>query len=287
MVKDMENKETKKLYNPETIRSLPRDIQMNHGDLVELMESKLRHLQIDGRLVMQDEYGEFIGYKLMEEDYFVEHWLAQFALGRIDGTCYFDLDGWYDLTDGYTNGIIVLNSEEKNYLFIIDSFITINFGSNELKNAFQSLGNRASKIASPMIPIEEKAKHINDFAVALEINDNKAPKEENEDKFTSLIPNWFYAKHNVNPNVMKSLIYIRTNYKYKGNSIDPDSDIFSKIESIMTKYYTGENLSTLEKELITEVTNGELILENYTPNKVEVQAKKIIIEDEPFDPLLD
>lgn len=265
----MQDYNVKTLYDPTIIDSLPTANRMEVGDIKELMERGVRHLEINGKLIIQDvESGEFIDYILMDEEVFVNDWLLYFAMGRVGEKLYFDLDSWTELTNNNTKGIIVVNNTEKTFLFSISKFTDMDFSGTKLKEFYQATGSAAAHVKS--IPdSNEQGREINNWAIlAVDANEQAGEVENEGDRFTNLIPTWFYAKHDVNPDVIKAVIFIRDNYLYEGERILPDTPLHDRIEEIMKKYYSNITLTTTEKEFISKVTNGDLTLDGYVQDTI-------------------
>lgn len=249
--------------------------KIEHGDLADLIDNDLRFDAIDGRIIIQGKEGEIIGYEAMYESIFVNSWLAQFAIDEVNGKRYFDMPGWSLITDKLVKGVIIVEDGTNNVLFIIPSFsrpMLSPDGAHELKD-ISAKANFAKNIQDPM----EQKRFIEAYARRVE----KIVSAEGEDYgLTRLVPAEFYAKHNVVPQALKAMIYIRDEF-----GVQPDTDEFRKTEAILAKHYKGLQTSPSEREYVTQVTHGRYHFE-YIEGDVE-QEKPVLPKTtataSPFD----
>lgn len=251
-----------------------------HGKLIELLTHSVRSLEIDGRQVIQTTDGEFIEYVLMEEDYFINNWLVQFAIGHVGDRNYFDNQGWSDLTAMFTKGAIILN-KDKQPILIIRKFIDMDLGVN-----LQHRMNYYSRIAAHAahVPNDEEVNEIvNGLADRIVELTGQNPEY---DTLTAMIPYDYYLSKGIDPNVVKQVIYIRDNYSVDGEPIDPEGDLIKEVEVILYKNARGENITDKEREIVTNLTNGDFIFDTGS-NKVDTNNSKPESEADIFDPLSD
>lgn len=247
----------------------------NHGKLVDLLQS-VKTMEINGKTVIQTPDGEFIEYVLMEEQYFVDNWLSQFAIGNVGGRNYFNQDGWNKITDGYTKGVIVLN-EEQDPVLIIRKFIDMDLNVNQ-----QAIFDHYTRNASHAANIPDK-NEVDQIMMSLsEILSKTAEQNPDYDTLTALVPYEYYLAHGIDPTVLKQVIYIRDNYKYKGAAIDPDGELIQQVETILYKNARGERIAKEEVELINEITQNQFEF-NQSVNTVETNNSQPA-EEEKFDP---
>lgn len=253
-----------------------------HGKLIEFMTDAFRSVEIAGKNVIQTPDGEFIEYVLMEEQYFVDNWLVQFAIGHVGEKNYFNHSEWSRLTNAFTKGVIVLN-EDKQPVVLIRKFIDMDLNYMQ-QHYLQDVAGQASD--AKFIPNKEEADElVNRFADAVKVITSQNP---DYDTLTSMIPLEYYLSKGVDPTVVKQVIYIRDNYQIDGKPIEPDCEVMKEVEAILYKYARQERVTDKEKALVQEITNGDFIFDE-TSNKVEGKINQAE-ETTPaagFDPLAD
>lgn len=247
---------------------------IEHGDLADLIDNDLRFDAIDGRIIIQGKEGEIIGYTAMYESIFVNTWLSQFAIDEVNGKRYFDMQSWSELTDKLVKGVIIVENGTNDILFIIPSFsrpmLSPN-GAHELKD-ISAKANFAKNITDPL----EQKRFIEAYARRVE----KIVVAEGQDYgLTRLIPIEFYAKHNVVPEALKSMIYIRDEF-----GVQPDTDEFNKTEQILLKHYKGLQTSQSERDYVIKITQGRFHFEFVEPSEetVVVAKPKMEASADPF-----
>lgn len=246
-----------------------------HSKLLELAAS-IKSLEINGQQILQTPDGDFVEYVLMEEEFFVDNWLSQFAIGRVGGKNYFNQQGWNVITDGYTKGVIVIN-EDKDAVLIIRKFIDMNLNANQ-RHALESY----TRGASETLHIQDKAR-VDEAVDSLSIVIGKITEIKNPDYdvLTAMIPLEYYLSKGINPFVMKQVIYIRDTYKYKDIPMVEQEDVLKKVEQILHNNIIGMKIPIEDIKLVTEITNGEFIF-NGSENVVE--TNKPVQPEKPYDP---
>lgn len=246
-----------------------------HGKLIDFLTTSFKAVDIGGKQVIQTPDGEFIEYVLMDEEYFVANWLTQFAIGHVGETNYFNHQEWSRITDGFTKGAIILNSD-KEPTCIIRKFIDMDLSTN-----LQAVMDHYARQAGHAINIPDKGEQdqiINSFA---DIATKVAEQNPEYDTLTAMIPFDYYLRHGINPNVVKQVIYIRDNFTYKDAPIEADSELMTKIEQTLYKNSRGDVISNKDKALIEEITQGQFIF-NGDDNKVDT---KVSVQSESTDPV--
>lgn len=248
-----------------------------HDKLKKLLNG-LNAVEIDGKQVIQTKNGEFLEHVLMEEEYFVNTWLMQFAIGMVGHKNYFNQDGWNKATDGYTKGVIVLNREQEPVLMIRK------FTDMDLSVNHKSLLDQYSRHASQAFHAqkEDQSKIIDSYA---QIVTAIAGQNEEYDTLTWMIPLEYYLSKGIHPGVMKEVIYIRDTYSYNGIPMHQQDELLKKVEGILYKNTRGEKLSQLEIDLISDITNNEFTF-NGGENVVATNNSQPV-EEKPFDPFSD
>lgn len=251
-----------------------------HGKLVEFLSSTFKCVELGGKQVIQTPDGEFIEYVLMDEQYFIDNWLAQFAVGVSGNANYFNHEQWSKYTLQFTKGVIVVNKDKLPTL-IIRKFIDMDLSFQQQHLVDQYVRPAAN---AKFIPdAQEVDAIVNNVAQAIEQITSQNPEY---DTLTAMIPMEYYLAHGVDPLVVKQVIWIRDNYLYKGEPITPDSEVLKRIEEILYKNSRGETITAEDKELVEEVTEGNFIF-NTDTNKVgdKVSNNNSSQEDDDnFDP---
>lgn len=254
--------------------------QSKHASLIDLMTNNFRHVEIAGKQVIQTLDGEFVEYVLMEESFFVENWLVQFAIGHVGTKNYFNHAEWSRLTDGFTKGAIILN-EDKQPVCLIRKFIDM-----DLSTAGQTYLDHFAREASKakFVPKDEADELIRGFA---DVVGKIAEQNPDYDTLTAMIPYEYYIRHGVDPTVVKQCIWIRDNYKFAGEAIDPESDIMKAVEIVLYKHARGEATTEKERALVFNITNGDFNFDG-TINTVDTAISEEKEQPKPaFDPLAD
>lgn len=252
-----------------------------HGHLIEFLTDTFRSVEIDGKQVIQTLDGDFIEYVLMEEDYFVQNWLVQFAIGHVGKKNYFNHAEWSRMTDAFTKGVIVLNTDYQPVL-VIRKFIDMDLGNN-LQHFMDQASARAGQ--AKFVPNKDEV----DQMLAQFASDVTTIAEQNPDydTLTAMVPYEYYLRHKVDPTVVKQCIWIRDNYQFAGKPIDPDSDLMKAVEIVLNKYARKEETTEKERALVVNLTNGDFIFDGYDN---EVDTQNSTAENVPaakFDPLAD
>lgn len=254
-----------------------------HGKLVDFLNTAFRSHEVGGRNIIQTQDGEFLEYVLMEEQYFLDNWLAQFAIGTPGTKNYFNHEAWSAMTDGFTKGVIVLNEEQQPTL-IIRKFIDMDLGINA--QAYLDHYARQAAFAQYVPDKAEADEIVNKFA---EVTVAITGQNPDYDTLTAMIPYEYYLRHGVDPTVVKQVIHIRDNFTYKGQSIGEESEVLPQVEAILYKNARNEKLTQAEKNLIIEITNDGFIFNDDT-NSVDTKVqehKQEEIPDDDYDPMVD
>lgn len=254
--------------------------QMSHGDLIEFLTGSFNSAEIDGNIVLQTKDGEFLDYVLMDEQYFLDNWLVQFALGFVGGKSYFDHESWYKLTNGFIKGVIVVNETRTSALFIrkfLEAMIP-----EEGREVLEQVA-RAAGVAKVIMDNHEKTQIINQLAEQIKYI-SKVADEKASNSLSSLIPDEYYAKHGVHPLTLQQVIYIRDTYKHQGVAIDPGSELLTKVETILKRWNLEGMASPADKKFITELTNGDFIFDQ-SGNMLDQQIPRL--KDSPEEAIND
>lgn len=250
-----------------------------HGKLKDLIENSFRIANIDGKQVIQSLDGEFIEYTLMDEDYFVNNWLAQFAVGMTGKVNYFNQQLWAEYTQQFTKGVIVLN-KEMNPTLIIRKFIDMDLSINQ-----QHHMDHQARIASNAANIPNKEEVDQMLITMAQAVEAIAEQNPDYDTLTAMIPMDYYLEHGINPFAAKQAIWIRDNYTYKGEPLTGDSEVMEQISNILYRNAMNLPVTDEEKALISEITEDQFIF-NSGPNTVEENVSQTQ-DTEAFNPLAD
>lgn len=246
-----------------------------HGKLINFMSNSYRYAEVGGKQVIQTADGEFVEYTLMEEEFFVDNWLMQFAIGNVADKNYFNHEAWSKLSDGFTKGVIVINSEQQP-VCLIRKFIDMDL--NETQEQYMSLESRKASVAK-YVPNEMEADQIvQSYADAVELITGQNP---DYDTLTAMIPWSYYLSHGINPTAAKNVMYIKDVFNC------PEEDI-DEVQRLMYKNESAEVLTAKEKAFISKLTQDTFIF-NDGSNKVEDNnsANQVVAEPEEFDPFAD
>lgn len=257
----------------------------DHGKLIDMVDNMIEIYKIDGRTVIRSKTeGEFLDYILMGDQYFYDNWITQFAIGEVAGKNYFDMTTWSNLTEQFTKGVIVVHEETKQFLFLIPKFIEPIYDENN-KFLIERLCGLASH-AKFQTQIYEQNKTIETFAKCMQDISKNAAKHQG---VTSLIPAPIYAFFNINPKVMKAVIYIRDQYK----TIQSGTTEMDKLTAILKKHFENEPVSLDEKQFVWDLTEHDFVfseeddIEKDNHNTTEQPPKEITPPPVAFNPFAD
>lgn len=253
--------------------------KVKHGKMLEFLQS-IKSVEIAGKNVIQLPDGEFAEYVLMEEEYFVNNWLSQFAIGFVNGVNYFNQSEWYRLTDAFTKGVIVLN-EDKEPVLLIRKFTDIDMSPNSRSY----LEYHVNKIGANAKFNPNKAEVDQALGTLTEIVQKLTEQNQDYDTLTMMIPWEYYISKGVNFYIMKQLIYIRDNFNYKGVPVNGNEELLIQIEDILKRNALKEPIYTKERELIHEITNGTFIF--YDGEHVVETKDSSSASQKEIDPLVD
>lgn len=253
--------------------------KIKHGKMLEFLQS-IKSVEIAGKNVIQLPDGEFAEYVLMEEEYFVNNWLSQFAIGFVNGVNYFDQEGWFRLTDAFTKGVIVLNADKEPVL-LIRKFTDIDMSSNNRSY----LEYHVNKIGANAKFNPNKAEVDQALGTLTEIVEKLTEQNADYDTLTMMIPWEYYLSKGVNFYIMKQLVYIRDTFSYKGVPVKGNDELLTQIEDILKRNALKQPILIREKELIAEITGNTFIFYD-GPNSVETKDSSSAPAKE-IDPLVD
>jgi hypothetical protein len=258
---------------------LPHINWRDHYKLAKLLKG-INSVVIDGKQVIQTAQGEFLEYVLMDEEYFVDTWLIQFAMGNVNGVNYFNQEGWNALTDGYQKGVIVLNKDQQPVVVIRK------FTDPDLSVSAQHIVNEKTRMAAQakFLQPSDQDKVIDGLAQILTHVTQQNPEY---DTLTMMIREDYYLSKGINPFVVKQVIYTRDTYSYKGIPMkEPENaELLAEVEDIYYRVSRNEKITQAERNLINEITNGEFLF-NQTENTVATNNSQPV-EEKPYDPFSD
>ncbi|QDB70472.1 hypothetical protein CF8_0060 [Aeromonas phage CF8] len=257
--------------------------RMDHGDLIEFLTSSFKYADVGGQRVIQTPDGLFVEHVLMEESYFVENWLTQFAIHQVGDKNYFNMEEWNILTDGFTKGVIVIN-ENKTPVLIIRKFTDMGL-SSAAADKLNFCGSYASRAHHAQD--RERDELIKQFATQVQAI---SESETRGNTIPEMIPLEYYRQHGVDPLTMQQVIYIRDNYQHAGSPIDPDSDILKRVEKILFGWNVENKITADDKAFVLEITENQFSFD-YDHHYVDTADQPNVItkpeEPETFDPLAD
>lgn len=255
--------------------------QMDHGKLLEFLTGSFKYATVGHQRVIQTPDGLFVEHVLMEEDYFVNNWLVQFAIHQVGDKNYFNMEEWSLLTDGFTKGVIVIN-EQKEPVLLIRKFTDMGLSQEGIEKL-----NFCGSYASHALHAEDQER--DDLVKQFALQVKSITEQDNTDNTISgMIPLWYYRKHNVDPRTLQQVIYIRDNFKFADQPIDPDGDIIKRIEKILFTWNTEGKVSDNDKLFVLEVTDNQFNFD-WTGNLLEPEQLPPVEEKPkpPFDPFED
>lgn len=257
----------------------------SHGKLIDMVDNLIEIYKIDGRTVIRSKTEDaFLDYILMSDQYFYENWITQFAIGEVAGKNYFDMTTWSQLTEQFTKGVIVVHEETKQFLFLIPKFIEPIYNENN-HYLIERLCGLASH-AKFQTQIYEQNKTIETFAKCMVEISEKAEKHQG---VTSLIPAPIYAFFNINPKVMKAVIYIRDFYK----TVQSGTLEIDKLTEILRKHFENEPVTEAEKTFVWGLTENDFVFsekDDIEKEKRQKEEEKIVAPNAgsvPFNPFSD
>lgn len=255
-----------------TKTEISREDERNHGKLVDGTRG-ISGLKVDGVFLLQDEDSEeSLTHVLMSESYFVDNWLTQFAIDKVNGVNYFDINTWSDITENLTKAVLIIDdTPQKNILFLIPKFTEMRV-SDEGRALIERYVNFSAQVKNL------KTEEIEPVVLELsDIIDSVMNAERTNIGLTGLIPDFMYERYNIVPKSMKAMIYIRNTF-----SLEPDTEAFNKVSEVLNRYFTNKPISLDEKNLVLKVTNNGFIFEDKEHSKEEVQTSVNNIPENPF-----
>lgn len=258
---------------PLTVADLEGSV--DHGGLHQFVTEAYKSATIEGQEIIQTPDGDLLEHVLMDEDYFVNNWLGQFALANVAGHCYFDHASWGAMTQQFTKGVIVV-SAAREYLFAIPKFSQAIL-PDEAKHVMDELARRAG--VAQLVPDEnEKTKIINNFAVQAKYVGDVA-QSQGHVTITDMIPAEFYATHDVSPLAMKQTIFIRDKY-------NPSEADLERVDVILKKWNMEKVVSPADRKFIQTVTQDNFIFDEGDDMVAPVVGQEKT-DEVPFDPFAD
>lgn len=237
---------------------------------------------VEDKVLLGDESGPSIVESYIEEQEFVRVWLRQFALGNSIGINYFKLGEWNELSQRGLKAVMVISNEGDNPtpLFLVPPLITTHLGERE-RQLLRMANSRA--YSNSLDPSKEKDLTSN-LGVADKITEELSKLKQLT--YQDLIPQWFFEKHDIIPEVEKQVHYIK-------DIINGGVDITSKLaetKDILKALYNKEKISKEEKEFLLEITKNEfvvdeaLVVDKVTREKQEGVTKLVPVDnDDPFE----
>lgn len=244
-----------------------------HGKLIGFLENSFASAMVGGKKVIQTLDGEFIDYVIMEEEFFVDNWLMQFAIGSVNDINYFNHNEWSRITDAFTKGVIVIN-EDQQPVCLVRKFIDMDLNANQeyhLQNAARH-GSQAKFVPESM----EADQIIQKFAQDVDIITSQNP---DYDTLTAMIPIEYYQRHGIEPEAAKNVMYIREHYNCPEDDLD-------RVKDIMYRVVRNESVSKEDQAFICKITNNEFNF-NSGDNKVDTKVQQTAELPADFDPLAD
>jgi hypothetical protein len=234
-------------------------------------------IEVDGKRMMVNK-GDNKPYNvadIIKESDFIRDWLMLFALGREHGLNYFPTQEWIDLSGDGLQSVMVVDDNNRP-LFLIPPLVTTNMGPEHQK-MLRDLEQAIKQIAA-----DEQLKHLPDASAHLAHHVENGLASVKPKLITDMVPQWYYAKHQIIPEVEKQVNYIR-------QVVNPRAtvDDLNKARPILYRAFKKEPVTADEKKFITELTDGLFKFEEST-SETAVKQNEAKDQDEPdqeFDPL--
>ena len=265
---------------PSLKESYPGIDEIEHGLIIEF-QNNVKSMIMDGRVVLQSRDGELLGYEAMYESIFVDNWIGQFAINEVNGKRYFDLQAWSNITDKFTKGVIVVEDKTNIPMFIIPSFIRPNLNTEE----GSALAYHAGQASQAKYVLDENRKTQIINGLAHKVKEILPTSDKGHNDYTTMVPDWVYARHAIVPMAMKAMMYIRDVYHKELND-----DEFNHAEDILKRFYTGQIVTPNEKNIILSLTNNEFSFNSVIKdgdlqenNKNVSDKSSDVIEESAFD----
>ena len=204
--------------------------------------------EIDGKKMMTAK-GETIPFNVadtIQEDDFIKGWLTFFALGNHHGKNYFPMQDWMDISADGLQSVMVVDAAGKPVL-IIPPLVSNNLGPEQyrmfrhIEAAIKQISADTMRQADPMAS-----------AGLVEASENSLAKVQPR-TVTDLISPWYYAKHDIVPEVEQQIYYIRDNIN-NGNVSAAD---LTAARPILYKAYRNQPVSNEEKDLINRLVKNQ------------------------------
>lgn len=216
---------------------------------------------INGKKMMGNSDRAFNVEKIYTEEEFVKDWLMQFTLGNKYGINYFNSAAWGRETNMGTLCVLVVDNEDKP-LFIIPPITSTNLSPRDfdlLRAASLAISNNRSPFNGVNDPNQS-------LRVAREVQKHLGGKRIS---FTEMVPEWFYERHSIDPDVEQKVFYIKDVI----NHGDADIDMLNEARVILYKEKKGEKVTKDEYQLLSDVSRGQFIVPGEeTANEKEQDA---------------
>lgn len=260
---------------------------VEHGALLDLINNSFRAADIGPHNVIQSLDGEFIDFVLMDENYFVDNWLVQFAIGHVGEKNYFDHHGWSKLTQAFTKGVIVLDANKEPVL-VIKKFVDLNLNDEQKAHLYEHSRNAAFASTAGDDSIKDEIIKELSGTIGYICNTNMSVAN-GADRLSTMIPYDYYISKGIDPIVMKQVIYLRDTYSYNGEPLTEQEEVMKEVERIMKSNQKCEPISKQDRELIMTITEGDFIFHDegneLEPTSQTDSSKKEKPEESEFDPL--
>lgn len=235
--------------------------------------------EIDGKKMMTAK-GETVPFNVADtisEKDFIENWLILFALGNHHGKNYFPMQQWLDMSADGLQSVMVVDAEGKPML-IIPPLVSNNLGPEQyrmfrhLEAAIKQISADSMRQADPMAS-----------AGLVETSEHSLSKVKPR-TVTDLISPWYYAKHDIIPEVEQQIYYIRDNI----NNGQVTAEDLNAARPILYAAFRNQPVSAKDKELINRLVKNQWNVNFGTgAEKSEPTAPGTVAQDpdKDYDPL--
>lgn len=254
--------------------------QINRERILETAFGWLRDvsvMEVDGKKLMvnKDDNKPYNVADVITEEEFIRTWLIQFALGNRHGRNYFSTSEWIELSGDGLQSVMVVDKDNKP-LFLVPPLVTTNMGPEHQK-MLRNLEHAIKQIAA-----DEQMKHMPDASAHLAHHVSDGLSSVKPKTFTDMVPQWFYAKCGIIPEVEQQIYYIAGVV-----NTSCTMEQMNEARPILYKAYKKENVTAEEKKFIHELTLGQF---TFDPATNDTAVKQNDVDNKPeqaadYDPL--
>jgi hypothetical protein len=204
--------------------------------------------EVDGKrmMTMKGETVPFNVATVIDEQEFLRDWLMGFALGNYHGHNYFKVQQWLELSADGLQSVMVVDANNKPML-IIPPLVSNNMGPEQYR-MFRSI-----EMAIKQISADSMLRDNPMASAALTKTSGASLANVKQRTITDLVSDWYYAKHDIIPEVEQKIYYIRDNI----NQGQVKAEDLSRARPILYKAHRNEPVTQEEKDHINKLVKGQ------------------------------